>query len=389
MAAVRPRPVALPLLYFVSFSAMGVFFPFLSPWLEARGISGFWLAALSALRPLAGAVAPPLVGLLADLAGLRRSLLRATALGTALAFAALSLLVAMDRATFPVLFVLLAAFCLCRMPMTMLTDVAALETAAPFGRLRLWGSLGFLVAAALIGHLVDLDAALPYPLVITGLLAVTAAVAYLLPASPQPGPAPVWSAARALVRAADFQLFLLGIFTWVAAHSAYDLLISLHLRDLGASAGFVGAAWALGTLAEVLLMARCRSWIDRFGAPQLLVVGAAVAALRWALLAVVDSPWLLLWLQPLHAGSFALVFVAAVEHVRRRADSSVLATAQGLLTAASGGGAALAMFLWAPLYAASSGRVVFAGATLVALTSVAAFAFHLTPVALPSAAAED
>ncbi len=381
MAPVRLRPVALPLFYFVSFSAMGVFFPFLSPWLEARGISGFWLAALSALRPLAGMAAPPLVGLLADLCGWRRSLLRATALGAALAFAGLSALVATGAATIPVLFVLLAAFSLCRMPMTVLTDVAALETAAPFGQLRLWGSLGFLIAAALIGHLVDLDAALPYPLVVTGLLLVTAGVAHLLPASPAPAPAPVWSAARALVRAGDFQIFLLGVFTWLAAHSAYDLLISLHLRDLGASPGFIGAAWALGTLAEVLLMARCRPWLERFGAPQLLMVGAGVAALRWALLSVLSSPWLVLWLQPLHAGSFALVYVAAVEHVRRRADAPVLATAQGLLNAASGAGAALAMFLWAPLYAAAGGRAVFAGATLIALTSVAAFAWHLAPLA--------
>jgi PPP family 3-phenylpropionic acid transporter len=160
----------------------------------------------------------------------------------------------------------------------------------------------------------------------------------------------------------------------LGAHSAYDLILSLHLRDLGASSGCVGVAWAVGTLAEVALMFVSRSWLARCGAPRLMLAGAVTAVLRWVLLALVHDPIALTMLQPLHAGSFALVYVAALEFVRRRAEPHVLATAQGVYTAAGASGAALSMFLWAPLYEAARGPTVFAGAAALALVSVGALA---------------
>lgn len=375
--------------YFVSFSAMGVFFPFLATWAEARGITGFWLAGVGAVRPVAGILAPPLVGLLADLFGLRRSLLRLSAIGSALAFLALTLAVGRGTVPLPFLLAALFVFALCRAPMSSLTDVAALESGQSYGSLRLWGSLGFLVAAGLIGYVIDLRAELPFPFVITLLLLLTVGMTFALPSTPRLPPRPVWSAARALFGAPDFQLFLVGVFIWHAAHAAYDLLLALHLRDLGASFGFAGLAWALGTLAEVALMLWYRPWLERFGAPRLMVAGAVVGVLRWTLLALVRSPELVLLSQPLHAGSFALVFVGGLEHLRRRAEPQVLATAQGLFTAIGGAGAALALFVWAPLYAASGGSRVFAAAAAVALFSVVAFALVAwSPALRPLAAVE-
>lgn len=377
--------LAIRAFYFLSVGSMGVFLPFLPAWLEARGIDGWGIGFISALRPLAGILVPVAFGLLADSFRLRGSLLRIAVLATVLSIVAIVLAVWRGNPGVGSLAVLFGVLALVRAPVSTLADVAALEEGTTsFGSLRLWGSLGFLLSALAAGHLLDPRAALPLPVAMGTLLLLAWFVALALPARARLPAQPIWSAARTLLASTDYQLYLLAVFFWLAAHSAYDLWFTLHLEGLGASTAFAGVAWALGTLAEVVVMGWAARLIRRHGSLRMMWLGVGISVLRWALLATVRSPAVLLPLQLLHAGSFGLVFVAALDFLRERVEPHVIATAQASFSVAGSLGAGMGTLVWGGLYATCGGSAVFGVAAVVA----AASGLALRPLLLASSRRE-
>lgn len=360
--------------YFGSFAALGVFAPFFPRWLEARGVSGLAMGAVSALVPALGILGPPAVGLLADALGLRGSILRIAGAGSALALVALACAdTSSERISFAAVFAAVLLYAAFRSPMVMLADVVTMERAraagAVYGRIRLWGSIGFLVAALAAGRAVDPQARAVLPAVTAALLVFTTAAAWRLPARPGPLGLPVLPEVRALAGAHDFAIFLVISLLAQIAHASYDLCFSLHLGDLGAPGALVGAAWAAGVLFEVALMTVSDALLARFGAPRLLVTAIAGAALRWILIARVTSiPWLFA-LQPLHTLSFALWWVSSLAFVKARAPAHALATAQGMFSASVAAGSVAGMLAWGTIYRRSGGSAVFSAAGVIALAA--------------------
>jgi hypothetical protein len=152
-----------------------------------------------------------------------------------------------------------------------------------------------------------------------------------------------------------FSAFSGSGFTAVPALDAADALDAVDALD------------AIGVVAEVALMAFSGPILRRFSASWLLVAAFLGGALRWALIAFVPDVTALLLLQPLHALSFALFWVTALDLVKKRAPREVLATAQGVFNAAVGAGAVAGMFAWGALFKAYGGRVTFVSAAGVAV----------------------
>ena len=152
----KPLPLSsaslIRLYYLASYASIGVFLPFISPWLVAQGITGMRLSAVSCTRPVAGIVAPLVFGWLADRFRLRGSLLRFACVTSLVPFSILTLLYfAGIDVGFAGAFFAVAAFSFFRVPMMTIADVTAMEKPQSFGGLRLWGSLGFLCAALPVG----------------------------------------------------------------------------------------------------------------------------------------------------------------------------------------------------------------------------------------------
>jgi PPP family 3-phenylpropionic acid transporter len=372
--AARARALALCAYYFCSFSMLGAYLPYFPSWLEAQGVDGVAIGVIASAMPAMNVLGPPAFGALADRLGLRGGILRLSCAGALLAFAAITALSRDGALPFAALLALVASFAFFRSPMVLLADVVALELAesprAPsYGRLRLWGSVGFLVTAAAAGRWID-PSTLLLPAAVALLLAATLVAAFFLPARVALPAPPAPGQVRALLADGGFQLFLLAAFLGQGAQSVYDLCFSRHLRDLGAGGTLVGAAWALGVAAEVALLAASAPLLSRFGAPRLLMVAFAGATLRWLLIAGLRSPWLLLLLQPLHALSFALMWVASLGVVKDHAGPRTLASAQGVATASAAAGMVLAMPLWGALYRRGGGALAFT--TAAALSAAAA-----------------
>lgn len=366
--------------YFVAaFAVSGIYLPYFPPWLHGRGLAGQPFGVVSAAAPAMGLFAPTVFGVIADGLGLRTGLLQFASAGALAAFGALTIAAGLGV---PLglggLLLAAVAIALFRTPMLLMADVVALEHApgvgTSYGRLRLWGSLGFLASALVAGCAVDPGGAVAVPLACT--LAVAAALGAAL-ALPRAGRLPARPERRGvlhLLAEGDFRLFLFAAFLGNCAQAAYDQCFSLHLFDLGVARPLVGVAWALGTGAEVGIMAYSASLFRVAPVSTLFAFALCGAALRWALLAVVRSSPILLMLQPLHAISFGLVWVAEVAYTSRRFRSS-LATAQGLLATAMGAGSVVGMLIWGPVYTRWGGSFVFAGAACFAVcASASAFA---------------
>src|SRR5690606_23409214 len=142
-----PRSIAVPLgLYYVaSFAAFGFYLPYMPAWLEARGFIGPRMSALAMLLPAMSIVMPPVFGMIADAFALRGGLLRLACGGAGLAFTLLALAAGtFEPLPFGITFACFVVFAGFRAAMNGLADVLALEHATHYGRLRLWGSVGFL-----------------------------------------------------------------------------------------------------------------------------------------------------------------------------------------------------------------------------------------------------
>lgn len=365
---VRARSAVLRLYYLAVFAALGAFVPFFPSWLQARGIRGFELGLVTGVIPLASFVGPLVFGYLADRYSLRAGLIRVACLGACLSMAALGLLGGLGQPVgLAMMLGLIAIFAFFRSPLVMVADVSALETPADYGRLRLWGSIGFMLMAVAAGRWLDVTSATALPLFVGTSLGAALLISGLMPARAGRAAGPVLEGVAGLLRTAHVRLFLLVTVLWCAAHSGYDLVIGRHLRDLGGQGYHVGIAWGVGVAAEIALMALSGRWLARWSATQLLSVGVGGSALRWMLLAVCPSLNVALLLQPLHALSFGLTWLSALAFLRQHAPDQARGTAQGAFSAAAALGGSTGALAWGLLYEAQGGRAVFAVAAGVAL----------------------
>jgi PPP family 3-phenylpropionic acid transporter len=332
------------------------------------------MGLVAGLVPAMGLLGPPAVGFLADVLGLRGSLLRVACAGACLAMGVLAIAGASGRAlTFGGIFAAVLVYAAFRSPMVMLADVIALERArgagTTYGKIRLWGSLGFLGGVLFLGRAFDPAARVPLPATVASFLAVALVAAWRLPAKPATPRLPVAREASALLAAPAFTLFLGVAVLANAANASYDLCFSLHLHDLHVKDAGTGSAWAIGVFFEVALLAFAEPLLARVSAPRLIPLAMVGAAARWTLLAEVRSFPVLLALQPLHAVSFALWWVASIAYVRQRAPAHALATAQGLFSAAVAAGSVIGMLVWGTVYRRVGGTVVFGAAAAVSTSA--------------------
>jgi PPP family 3-phenylpropionic acid transporter len=382
--------LALRVYFFASFAALGVYSPFFPRWLVARGIEGVAMGAVVATIPAMGVIGPPLIGLLADSIGLRGSLLRVACIGSFFAFAVLAVAGVADHhlTSFEILAVVLlfAAF---RAPMLMMADVVAIERehegAGSYGSTRLWGSIGFLVASVGGGRWMDAGSPTALPSMVALSLLVAAVTAFAIPVRSGAVRLSFTDNLHGLSAVTDLPLLLGTAFAGELALSSYELCFSLHLADLGASGTFIGLAWALGIVAEILMMAVAARLIAAFRAPPLVVIALFLAALRCALLAMLRSLPALMAVQLLHSPSVALFWIAAISYLKRRTSQRAFATAQGLLSAVTAAGSVMGMLAWGALYRRVGGAVTFGVAGVVALAA-ALFAVRWAAVSRKHAA---
>lgn len=359
---VRRRSIrALGLYYFSIFGGLGAVFPYFALWWRAGGLSPQEIAWIMMALPATQLWVPPLWGVWADAWGLRQAALVWSAFGTGVA----SIFFAGARGFWPVLTVMVA-FCFFRSAATPLADAAAHallgKARAGFGRIRVWGSVGFAASAAVGGWLGGSSKPERVVALSSALYLLAAWGARSIRADLTP---PARSALRQslrVLRTGLMRRLWAASAIYYGAHAAYDLFFALHLRDLGYDDAFVGEAWAFGVVVEVALMWVAPLFLGRTRAAPWLVLVAVAAAFRWWLVASYQTVPILLGAQALHALTFGLWYLAQAKWVQDRAPSALRGSVQGLLVTAMAAGKAIGQLGGAFVYDAGAGRAVFLAA---------------------------
>lgn len=364
-----PEPSTRPALrlavyYGALFAVLGVNVPFWPVWMASRGLTSAEIGMALSLGLAMKVVVNPLVGHLADRTGRRRLLMIVLSIGAASAYA--SLWFGHDFLSLALMAMVFFCFWSPLIPMgENLTMLLVKARGLDYGRIRLWGSLGF-VAASVIAGIVLKDR---HPdliwMMVTGGIVVTALSCLLLPRATVPlSETRRWTALQVLSDR-RFGVFLVMAALTLASHSAYFAFSSLHWQALGHSELIIGLLWGLGVIAEVILFVYAKQALARVGALGLLLIGGIAGVVRWSLMPL-DLPLVLLFpLQVLHAFTFGAAHLGAMYFITDQVDPKLSATAQGLYSSAVMGIAlSLTTLLSGYLFEAHGGLVFLAMAAM-------------------------
>ena len=260
-------------------------------------------------------------------------------------------------------------------PIVPLSDAAAVAEIRrrPFdyGRVRAWGSLAFIAAALLSGQAVFWGGPLAALCLAGAALLAAGLVASGLPLPSLAADAPrasLWSP----LQMPGFPRLLLCSALIQGSHAVYYGFSTLHWRAAGLSPSLIGALWAWGVMAEVLLFFYGRRVADHLGSRGLALLAATCGMLRWSVTGSSTDVPVLFAAQTLHAGTFGAMHLAA-SHAMARLPSHVASHAQSIHSALGVGLASGLMMLAAgPLYAQLDGHAFLVMAGVCGLGAVAA-----------------
>jgi PPP family 3-phenylpropionic acid transporter len=292
------------------FAHIGFFNPYLPLWLKDLGLSITVIGLLTAVQAATRVLAPYGWGWLSDHTGERVKLLRFCA-GAALLCSA-GLLV--QGGVMWLAFVLLLMFIhtSAMMPMSEAALAHLVSTGGDFdsrryGRVRLWGSLGFLVTVFVAGAWFEHQGMQSFPSWAVGSLVALNLSVWWLPKQREPAhhtdaPLPVMD----VLRQPRVQWFFATVFFHVLSHIGIYVFFSLYLDELGYSKTMIGVLWAVSVAAEIVWFFTQSRWLPKFSLSGWLLLCAGAMVLRMGL-TTWAADWLLALLlaQLLHALTFA------------------------------------------------------------------------------------
>mgnify|MGYP001450527877 CR=1 FL=1 len=376
MTALPRRPLAG--FYFFYFAYLGAFAPFFSLYLDAAGLSPVEIGVVMALPQVTRIVAPHLWGWLADTSGRHVRMVRVTALAGLVCWLGLFA----STAFLWICAVILAAgfFLSSALPLVEATTLTHLgPDTGRYGSIRLWGSIGYIVAVVGAGYALDCFAVDVLLWIVLASLVGTLAFAWQVPEAKPLVHAGEQQSIALVLKRPEVMALIVACALMAAAHGPYYAFFSIHLVDHGYSKGVTGWLWALGVICEIAIFL----WLPRLYAAwtlrRILIASFALATVRFLLIGwCADSLALLLLAQALHAASFGSFHAAAIGIVHQLFHGRHQARGQaiyGSLTFGVGGmaGSLASGYAWEPLGAA----LTFTFAAAAALAGMLLLAWKL------------
>ena len=337
--------------YFFYFATLGALIPYWSLYLKELGFGATRIGELVAIIMATKIVAPNVWGWIADHTGRRMYMVRLASLLATLSFAGVFFAYGYwELALVTALFSFFWNAALPQFEATTLNHLGA--DTHRYSVVRLWGSIGFIVAVAGLGFVLDRTGTGLLPKVLIVLFAGIWLSSLLVPehdyghrhGENEP-------LRRVLTRPAVVSL-LLVCFLIQASHGPYYAFYSIFLADNGYSDAAIGQLWALGVIAEIGVFLRMHRWLPKFGSRFLLLLATVLTAVRWLLIPLfVNQLWMLIIAQTLHAASFGVYHAVSIHLVHQLFRGRHQGRGQALYSSLSFGaggavGSLVAGYLW-------------------------------------------
>ena len=355
------------LFYFCYFAALGAHAPYIGRYVDALGHSGYVVGAMLAIWYASRVIGPTLWAWLLVRSKRPGLWFFIGAVCTVLAFAGF---VAARSVT--ALLLVMAVFGLsfnALLPQFEAMALAALGAGSShYSRTRLWGSVGFMLVASLLGALLDHIGSLAFAYATLPLMALMAASAWPHRAEPPPETPDVAPASGPLWRRPGVRRFLLVALLMQVSFSAFYVFYTLHLQAVGHSGASIGALWGFGVLVEVVLFWHGAGFFLRHSVHTLMQFCIALSVLRWLLTAWYPQSLALMFVaQSLHAFGFALFHLCSMRRISAFFPGQRAVQGQSLLYGFSSGlGGVIGAALMALMWEQGGGRAAFLTGALVA-----------------------
>ncbi|QWD65008.1 MFS transporter [Polynucleobacter sp. MWH-UH2A] len=325
--------------FFLYFAYVGLVSPYASLFFLERGFNVIEIAALMSMLQITRIVGPFNWGWLSDYLSNRIGIIRVCACLAALVF--LCIFYLQTYIGFFVWMFVLHTILSSQMPLGETATIHALYKDNSFdkryGRLRLWGSIGFITMVLIAGELFQRKGIELYPYVGTVILFALAAITFCLHEPKMERRKMVKGELFAVLLNPDVRWFLVSGFFMIFAHASLYVFYSLYLANLGYDKFQIGLFWALGVAAEVLFFYFQNKMLSRIDSEIILQGAFGVGVVRFALIAFFPTTLVLIIAQLMHAGTFAAHHSAATKLLQRWFTGPLQARGQAIMATVSYG----------------------------------------------------
>jgi PPP family 3-phenylpropionic acid transporter len=367
--------------YFFYFAFVGTYSPYWGLYLKSISLTAVEIGVLMSVQPVMRMLAPALWGWLAEHTGDRLRVIHAAALASVLCYVGVFF-----TTSFWGMFMVLATmgfFWTASMPLVEATTLSHLgKNTAYYGRIRSWGSVGFIVAALVLGYVFDYAGI--HWLLWAGLAVMLGILGFsrLLPATvAEPHHADNLSLRQIALQPAVLAFLVVG-FLMAVAHGSYYTFFSIFLVEHHYAKSTVGLLWTLGVVCEIGVFFMMPWLMHRLSLPRILAVALLAAVLRFLLIAWgVDVLALILIAQALHAMTFGAFHAAAVATVHRLFPGRHQSRGQALYGSLSfGAGGMVGGLLSGPLWKNWGPAAMFSVSAGVALVGLVILLWKLAAI---------
>jgi PPP family 3-phenylpropionic acid transporter len=245
-----------------------------------------------------------------------------------------------------------------------------------YGRIRVWGSVSFVISVVALGQILDRTGILWLPVMLVVLFSMCALAAWALPVDQAPPHHEDHLPLAQIMRRPEVMALFAACFLMALAHGPYNVFFSIHLVENGYSKSWVGWLWALSVVAEVFVFLLMPNLMRRFSIPSIISFSLGCAVVRFLLIGWFPHSLVLMGAaQIMHAATFGAHHAAALAAIHHFFRGRTQARGQALYTSLGfGAGGALGGFSSGWLWEHAGPALTFtfgAGAALLALIVVA------------------
>ncbi|MGB4334622.1 MAG: MFS transporter [Chromatiaceae bacterium] len=354
--------------YLFYFASLGALLPFWGVYLQDQGFTALAIGQLMAILQATKIVAPNVWGWLADRTGRTLSIIRLASLLSWLAF--LGIFAVQGFWGTALVMIVFSFFWNASLPQMEVVTINHLGARMRrYAGIRLWGSVGFILAVTVLGVLVQRQGSGVVPLMALALqvgIWITSLLVVERPVESRPSAEGI--SILSLARRPEVAAFLLCGFFMQISHGVYYAFYSIYLTEAGYASGTIGAFWAWGVVVEVLVFAIMHHLLERFGARRVLLTSLGLAVVRWLLIgAFVSEPVVLILAQALHAATFGAFHAGAIHLTHHYFTGRLQGRGQALFgSLVYGAGGAVGSLGSGLLWSTAGPQATFVASSLVA-----------------------
>ena len=357
--------------FFAYYGFIGIFSPYASLFFAERGMTAPQIGVLMSIMQVMRIFGPNLWGWVADRTCQRVAVLRLTACAATVMF--VGMFFGQTFAQFLIVMIAVNTFTSAQGPLSEALMLSAMRgDLTHYGRVRLWGSVGFIVAVTAGGELLDWRGIELVPWLAWVMLGMVLLASLRLRELVPTHIGHAMPSVLAILQRREVLAFFTSSFLMIAAHASLYVFFSLYLAQLGYSKTIIGVMWSLGVVAEIAFFYYQAPLFRRYGVRTLLLVSLVLAVLRFLIIGAgaQSLAWLLL-AQVLHAATFGTHHSACVMAMQRWFAGPLQASGQALYISISYGlggtaGGLLMSMCW-DRFGARSVFIVAASFALLAL----------------------